>query len=125
MDDQTFVEIVNLALESLPEEFKEKLDNVEVVVEDLPSILQMKKMYARGERGILLGLYEGIPHTRRGAYGIGGPLPDKITLFKINILRISRSPDDIKFNVNDTVIHEIGHHFGLTDAEIYKAQKNL
>ena len=98
----------------MPKEFAEKLDNLNVVVADWPTPTQH-----RGKRGLLLGLYEGIPATRRGnRYGIGGAIPDKITIFKIPILMISKTREDIKKNIRDTVIHEIAHHFGLDEDAI-------
>jgi len=97
------------------EEFTEKLENVSVVVEDYPNQHQLKKV---GTGGMLLGLYEGVPKTKRGRYGIGATLPDKITIFKIPILAISRSIEQLKENVRNTVIHEIAHHFGMSEARI-------
>jgi predicted Zn-dependent protease with MMP-like domain len=120
MDDKDFEYLVEKALETIPEEFKEKLENVSVVVADWPSRYQLSKV---GGRGFLLGLYEGVPQTRRGRYGVGGTLPDKITIFKIPILRISRSLDDVIRQVRETVIHEVGHHFGLNEKEIREAVK--
>jgi len=115
MDDNEFGKIVDGAVKSLPKEFLEKLENVAIVIEDWPS----------GERGLLFGLYQGIPKTKRGGYGIGPTLPDKITIFKIPILMTSESHSDAEAKIKDTVIHEIGHHFGLSDHEIRRAQGKL
>ena len=110
MEDKDFEELVSQTLDSLPQEFLEKLENLNVTIAGWPRPAQI-----RGKRGLLLGLYEGVPQTRRGRYGIGGVLPDKITIFKIPILMISKSLEDIRENVRDTVIHEIAHHFGISD----------
>ena len=118
MDDKDFEYLVERALEDIPSEFKEILENVSIVTADWPSRYQMGKV---GGRGFLLGLYEGVPQTRRGRYGVGGTLPDKITIFKIPILRISRTPEDVIRQVRSTVIHEVGHHFGLSETEIRRA----
>lgn len=119
MDDYVFEKLIEKSLSSLPKEFAKKLENVNVVVSDWPSPYQH-----RGRKGLLLGLYEGIPKTARGnRYGIGGAIPDKITIFKIPILMISRSAEDIKKNVKETVVHEIAHHFGLNEEAISKAKK--
>ena len=118
MEDKDFEKLVNQALDSLPQEFLEKLENLNVTIADLPTPAQI-----RGRRGLLLGLYEGIPQTRRGRYGIGEILPDKITIFKIPILMISSSPKDVREKVRDTVIHEIAHHFGLSEEGIMKAKR--
>jgi len=124
MDDNDFEYLVERAIESIPEEFKQRLDNVSIVIADWPSRYQISKV---GGKGFLLGLYEGVPQTKRGRYGVGGVLPDKITIFKIPILRISRTIDDVINQVRETVIHEVGHHFGLGEKEIRKAvrQRNL
>lgn len=118
MDDKDFEYLVERALEDIPSEFKEKLENVSIVTADWPSRYQLAKV---GGKGFLLGLYEGVPQTRRGRYGVGGTLPDKITIFKIPILRISRTLEDVIRQVRSTVIHEVGHHFGLSEAEVRKA----
>jgi predicted Zn-dependent protease with MMP-like domain len=124
MDDKEFEYLVERAIETIPEEFKDKLENVSIVVADWPSRYQLSKV---GGKGFLLGLYEGVPQTKRGRYGVGGVLPDKITIFKIPILRISRTIEDVITQVRETVIHEVGHHFGLNEKEIRKAvrQRNL
>ena len=118
MDDKDFEYLVERALEDIPSEFKEKLENVSIVTADWPSRYQLAKV---GGKGFLLGLYEGVPQTRRGRYGVGGTLPDKITIFKIPILRISRTIEDVIRQVRSTVIHEVGHHFGLSEVEIRRA----
>ena len=71
---------------------------------------------------MLLGLYEGIPLTRRGAeYGVYPVVPDTITLYQKNIEAVSRSDEEVRGTIRDVLIHEIGHYFGMTDAEIRKA----
>ena len=120
MPDEEFEKLVEKAVDGLPEEFLKKLENVSIVTQDYPSRSQTDFLHSRGERGFLLGLYQGIPRTRRGNYGIGGVLPDKITIFKIPLLMISRTKSQIEKNVRDTVIHEIAHHFGMSDLEIHK-----
>ena len=121
MSNEEFEKLVNIALESLPEEFKKKLENVSIVTSDWPSPAQMQVLKRSGGGGLLLGLYQGIPQTKRRSYGIGGPLPDKITIFKRPLLMVSRSYDDLIRNVRNTVIHEIGHHFGLSEEDIQSA----
>ena len=71
---------------------------------------------------MLLGLYEGVPQTRRGRYGIGGHLPDKITIFKIPIERIARSKVHLIQIVVNTVRHEIAHHFGMDEHRVRDAE---
>ncbi len=122
MDDEEFEKLINHAIESLPKEFLEKLENVSIVMANWPSREQLLAVKKGGQQGgLLLGLYQGIPQTRRGRYGIGTTLPDKITLFKIPLLKISKSYDELKENVRNTVVHEIGHHFGMSEEAIRKA----
>jgi predicted Zn-dependent protease with MMP-like domain len=126
MDDEEFEKLINHAIGSLPKELLEKLENVSIVIADWPSSEQLLTLKKGGQGGLLLGLYEGIPQTRRGRYGIGTTLPDKITLFKIPLLKISKSYDGLKENVRNTVLHEIGHHFGMSEEAIKKAsERNL
>src|SRR3989344_833236 len=116
MDDQKFRKLVEEALDSLPEEYGKKLDNVGVVVEDLPTPAQRMKLRLP-PWALLFGLYEGVPQTRRGG-NYAMVLPDKITIFKNSILAVARSEEEIKAQVRAVVIHEIGHHFGLSDKDL-------
>jgi predicted Zn-dependent protease with MMP-like domain len=114
---EEFEDLVREALEELPEEFAERLDNVEVVVEDEPAPELLRSMGMDPRRDTLLGLYQGVPlHKRGNSYG--GVLPDKITIFYGPLLRVCRTPDRIRRQVRITVIHEIGHFFGLNDKAI-------
>ena len=115
MSDDEFEKLVSEALDSLPSEFARKLENVSITFADYPSPYQMRKTKLP-PWALLFGLYEGVPQTRRGNYY--GVLPDKITIFKNSILRVSHTPEEVRAQVRATVIHEIGHHFGLSDAEL-------
>ena len=116
MNIKEFEELVYKALENLPKFFKEKLENVEVVIENWPH-----PTLSRGR--LLLGLYQGIPKTRRGG-GYTMVLPDKITIFMGPITMVSRgSPEIIKKVVIDTVQHEIAHHFGISYSRLHELQK--
>lgn len=115
MDNNTFTKLVEEAIDSLPKEFAEKLDNVAVVVEDFPSPHQLKKLRLPFW-ALLFGFYEGVPKTQRGSYF--GVLPDKITIFKNSIEKVARTEEEIRAQVRATVIHEIGHHFGLSDKDL-------
>lgn len=109
-----FEAVISEAIESLPDEFKSKLDNVDVVVEDYPPREVMRKL-PRGR--LLLGLYQGVPQKKRTSrYGL--VLPDKITLFKKNIEAISSSREEIYEQIRKTLLHEVGHHFSLTDRDL-------
>ncbi len=118
MDRERFEKLVAQAVESLPEEFQEKLQNIDVVIEDFPSRTQLRQ--ARVNRGLmLLGLYEGVPLTRRGT-NYGMVPPDKITIFQKNIEArfVGGDEMEIREKVQRTVRHEIAHHFGIGDARL-------
>ena|SRR3990170_3643205 len=116
MGNEVFEGLIKKALEILPAFFKEQLDNVDVVVEEWPS-----SDIAKGR--LLLGLYQGIPQTKRGA-GYSLALPDKITIFKGPMELISRgNKETIKKLVIDTVQHEIAHHFGISDHRLREFKK--
>ena len=115
MDEKRFRELVGEALDSLPKEFAEKLNNVSVVVEDSPTPQQFISLRLP-PWALLFGLYQGIPQPKRGNYYSN--IPDKITIFKNSIEKVARTDEEIKAQVRQTVIHEIGHHFGLSDAQL-------
>jgi predicted Zn-dependent protease with MMP-like domain len=116
MSNEEFTQLVHKALELLPAFFKEKMENVDVVVEDWPD-----PVYSQGR--LLLGLYRGVPKTKRGA-GYTFVLPDKITIFRGPIELLARGDkENIKNLVIDTVQHEIAHHFGISDARLRQLKK--
>lgn len=106
----SFRALVGEALDSLPEDITQHLDNVEVVVEDEPPEDLLGDL---SEDETLLGHYHGIPLTERGFYD--GALPDKISIYRGPITRTYRSPEAIREGVRRTVIHEVAHHFGIDD----------
>jgi predicted Zn-dependent protease with MMP-like domain len=106
-----FARLVARALDELPAEFRERMRNIEIVVEEEPSDEQ------RPEDGSeLLGLYEGVPLTGRGA--MEPYVPDRISIFRGPIERVTVSPRKQADIVRDTVIHEIAHHFGISDERL-------
>jgi len=115
VDNKSFEKLVEEALDSLPKEFAEKLKNVAVVIEDFPTHQKLQQL-GLPPWGLLFGLYEGVPQTKRGIY-YSSP-PDKITIFKNSIEKVAQTKEQIKAQVKSTVIHEIGHHFGLSDKEL-------
>lgn len=111
MERQNFEELVVEAINELPAEFQDKLENVDVVVQDYPTRGQLAKV---GQGMTLLGLYEGVPHTwRTRSYGM--VLPDKITIFQKTIEARFRTRREIITEVRNVVYHEIAHHFGIGD----------
>ena len=116
MDREKFEELVDKAVQNLPAEILDHLDNVEVVVDDRPSPNQLRK-YGLKPNQILLGLYEGVPQTRRSS-NYGMVLPDKITIFQQTIEAVCRSDEEVIAEVEKVVKHEIAHHFGISDARL-------
>lgn len=116
METTLFKELVFEALEDLPEEFAKKMENIEIAIEAFPSKEVIRQIGARGG-GSLLGLYQGVPLNRRTRH-YGMVMPDKITLFKANIERICSNQEEIRKVVKKTVIHEIAHHFGISDSRL-------
>jgi predicted Zn-dependent protease with MMP-like domain len=123
MDRGRFEELVIEAVESLPDEFQERLENIDVVVEDFPSRGQLNKSHL-GKDMTLLGLYEGVPLTERNS-NYGMVAPDKITIFQKTIEEECRSRDemDIKVEISRVVIHEIAHHFGIGDDRLEEIER--
>jgi len=116
MERQRFEWLVARAVESLPEEFHSKLENIDVVVEEQPTPRQLSEAgLKRGET--LLGLYQGVPLTRRGGH-YGMVLPDKITIFQKPIEARCKDDAEIKAEIMRVVQHEIAHHFGIGDAKL-------
>jgi predicted Zn-dependent protease with MMP-like domain len=114
MERERFEELVHQAVESLPQEFLESLENIEVLVEDYPTAHQLSKSKIKGNY-ILLGLYEGVPRTRRSSH-YGMVLPDKITIFQKAVESKCRNKEDaIVVEIGRVVRHEIAHHFGIDD----------
>lgn len=124
ISEDMFNKLVDEAIDELPEEWRKMLDNVAIFVEDFPTPEQAKIFRLREENIMLLGLYEGIPQTRRARYGVGGQLPDKITLFRIPIVSVTHTKEDLVAQIKDTLRHEIGHHFGMSEEEIRNTQSS-
>jgi predicted Zn-dependent protease with MMP-like domain len=103
---EKFEELVAAALDGIPPDIGRLIENVAVFVEDV------------GFNGNILGLYEGIPLTRRGQYGLGGGMPDRITIYRLPILERCATEEDVIEAVRVTVVHEVGHHFGLSDRRL-------
>jgi len=119
MNQDKFEELVNEGIRAIPEKFLEKLENVDIVIEDEPTPYQLEKLKAR-KRLIIFGLYEGVPQTKRGHYG--QVLPDKITIFKKPIEKYARAEKEIREMVKNTVWHEIAHHFGMDEKRVREAE---
>jgi len=102
LDPATFGELVDAALASIPPELRRQMRNVTIAVEDM------------GASPNLLGLYHGVPLTQRTTQ-YAGFLPDRITIYRLPILRRCKSIEDVVHQVRVTVVHEVAHHFGIDD----------
>ncbi len=120
MEREKFEALVTKAIENLPAEFRSKLENVDVLVEDWPTRGQLGRAKLR-HPGQLLGLYEGVPQTRRGR-GYGMVLPDKISIFQKPIEAQCRSADEVETKIGEVVRHEIAHHFGIDEMTLRRIE---
>ena len=121
MDSQKFEQLVARAIDSIPDELHDRLENVDVVVADQPTHEQLAMLgKKRGES--LLGLYEGVPLTKRSR-GYGLVPPDKITIFQKPLESICRNDTQIIDEVRRVVLHEIAHHFGISDRRLHRGYR--
>ena len=122
MDRERFEWLVAEAVDSLPDEFQTKLENIDVVVEDQPTPSQLTEVrLKRGET--LLGLYQGVPLTKRSRH-YGMVVPDKITIFQKPIEAKCKSDIEVKAEIRRVVQHEIAHHFGIGDARLRQLEND-
>jgi len=112
---EEFEEMVADALDGLPEDLGRHMDNVVVMVEDWPSAEQLI-----GVRGTLLGLYQGVSLTNRTPLNYQGAMPDRIYIFRGTICERSPTTEALVNLVRRTVIHEVAHHFGISDARLHE-----
>jgi predicted Zn-dependent protease with MMP-like domain len=121
MRTSDFDEIVEKALHNIPSRFRSRMNNVAIVVEDEPTtaLLRARRVSAGGT---LLGLYEGRPLTHRSVFEPFS-LPDRITVFQGPHERLARSRDDLERLVEQTLWHEIAHHFGMNEREVRAAER--
>lgn len=108
-----FEELVAEGIDTIPEELSRYIENVAVVVQDWPTPAQQS-----GHGGMLLGLYQGIALTRRSPMSYSGVMPDRITIFRAAHLRITDTEEQLRHRIAVTVVHEIGHHFGISDERL-------
>jgi predicted Zn-dependent protease with MMP-like domain len=109
MDRDKFEALVEQTLADLPEAFRERLTNVAIIVEDLPPA-------GTETKGVLLGLFHGVPRTEKSVFS--STPPDNIYLYQKNIEAVSRTEADLRRQIRDTLLHEVGHYFGLNEEEL-------
>src|SRR5687768_15165598 len=122
MTRERFTKLVEEALRDIPSKFREAMQNVAVVVEDEPSEELLEELEMEPDDD-LFGLYQGTPLTERSS-SYGNTLPDRISIYQLPIEDACEDEDDIRQCVAETIIHEFGHYFGLSEEEIEAIEEN-
>ena len=113
---EAFADAVSEALDSLPDDFRPYMEDLVVDIEDSPDDQTMAELGMKDRRS-LLGLYRGVPLTNRSV-GQMLRIPERIVLYQRNIERICRDRDEVVNQIRRTVLHEVGHHFGMGEAQL-------
>ena len=121
MNRKEFEALVEEALQTIPSRFRAAMKNLAIVVEDEPPPEVLEEMEIEPP-GTLLGLYQGTPLPER-PWAYGNTLPDRIALYQGPIEDVSEDDDEIVLNIGETLIHEIGHYFGLSEEEIEEIEE--
>jgi predicted Zn-dependent protease with MMP-like domain len=121
MPSDKFEELVFSVISNMPDEFRELLDNLDILVQDWPTKAQLRLVGLK-DKEELLGLYEGTPRTRRGQdYNLVPP--DKITIFQKPLESQANSMHELNQEIVNTVKHEVAHHFGIDDERLSEIEK--
>ncbi len=118
MERKEFRRLVREAVAEIPEDLLRNVQNVDIVIERRPTARD-RKVSGIGPRSLLLGLYHGIPITKRGAY-YNLTAPDKISIYQEHIEAICANDDEVREQVRKTVLHELGHYFGIDDDRLHE-----
>lgn len=118
MNVAAFEKAVRQALEAIPRDLQAAIENVAVTVEDEPSPEDMLSVGLDPKTDTLLGLYQGVPLPERGPSTYGLHLPDRIVVYRRPLLEICSSHRELLDEIRDTVVHELGHYFGLPEEEL-------
>lgn len=111
--------LVGRALRRLPREFRRRLDGIAVVIEDEPTPEQREEL-GLAPKELLFGLYDGVPLTDPDRYSATIAFPDRIILFQRSFERACSTKEEVEEEIRLTVIHEVGHHFGLDEEELHE-----
>ena len=117
MRTRPFMEYVNRALRELPEEFSRRLENLVITVEPYPSRDDLASVGLKDRRS-LLGLFRGLPFGHVSSFHGGPVMPSEIVLYQENIERVTRGERELVEQIRATLLHEIGHYFGMTEEEL-------
>lgn len=121
MEPERFEELVRRALDTLPQDIAARIDNVDVEVHDWPDAALLASARV-GPGRTLLGLYQGVPLTRRNS-GYNLVAPDRIIIFQGPIERLANDDDDLVDRVREVVVHEVAHHFGISDTRLAEIER--
>jgi predicted Zn-dependent protease with MMP-like domain len=114
VERERFAKVVEEVLDSLPKEFRNRIRNVAVLVEDLPP---KQRLLRSGKNTLLLGLFHGVPATKKSVFDLSTG-PDYVVLYQKNIEAVCTSEAEIREQIRRTVIHEIGHYFGMDEEQL-------
>jgi predicted Zn-dependent protease with MMP-like domain len=122
VEQEHFIRLVEEVLESLPQEFRERIHNLAILVEDRPrQPKKARRAAAKGgpgkPRGLILGVYQGRPATQRSVFDLPTG-PARIVLYQKNIEAVCRTEAEIRHEIRQTVLHELGHYFGMDEAQL-------
>ena len=115
MKREDFVKVAEQTLDSLPEEFRSRIQNVAILVEDFPPNQSPSKL-GHHER-LLLGIFHGVPATKRSVFNLSAG-PDHIVLYQKNIEAVCSNEAEVRHQIRQTLIHELGHYFGMTEEQL-------
>lgn len=118
MSREDFERAVEEGLDMIPEELGELIENVVVVVEDEPSEEDLREAGLDPEEETLFGIYQGVSLPERGPGSFGGALPDRIVIYRLPLLEYCESRRELLREIRDTVVHEVGHYFGLDEEDL-------
>ena|ERR1043166_8087149 len=119
VSEQRFQELMEDAMASIPDNFKQKMENIAFIIEPYPSEHDLEKTGLK-EGSMLLGLYSGIPYTHRSSW-YNAATPDRILLFQKNIEYVCSTESQLVNKIKEVIIHEIGHYFGMDEEQIRAA----
>jgi predicted Zn-dependent protease with MMP-like domain len=115
MKREDFVKVAEETLDSLPEEFRIRIQNVAILVEDFPANQRPPKLSQR--KRLLLGIFQGVPATKKSVFDLSVG-PAHIVLYQKNIEAICASEAEVRHQIRQTLIHELGHYFGMTEEQL-------
>src|SRR5512140_2496679 len=115
MTREEFVNVAEETLDSLPEEFRSRIQNVAILVEDYPA--KQSRSQPGQRRQLLLGIFPGVPATKRSVFNLTTG-PDHIVLYQKNIESVCQSEAEVRHQIRQNLIHELGHYFGMTEEQL-------